>query len=291
MGLVCCVLLCLLFPQVVNDDGPPSSKSPYVLPFVELLKARGHLVSVVLPQTHISWIGKAHFPDIAVKATAYHPGAYTQDREHDRTTVEPKSDQSSWTVLTTTPAACVQIGLFHLFRDQPPIDLVVSGPNFGRNTTSLFTLSSGTVGAALEAATCGKRAIATSFASSPDSKDAAIITAGLHRCVALIEYLQENWVIGVDLYCINIPLMQNVGSQRIFYTDVLQASWTRCLYREIYPSESGRPQHELPDSSSSSENTCSRLFAWKSEFKDVYESAEHAAPTTDGSVVREGHTR
>jgi tubulin--tyrosine ligase len=44
------------------------------------------------------------------------------------------------------------------------VDLVLSGPNFGRNTTAIFALSSGTIGGALEGAVCGKKAIALSYA-------------------------------------------------------------------------------------------------------------------------------
>lgn len=46
---------------VTNDDGPPSTlASPYILPFVHALRARGHVVSVVIPAEQRSWIGKAH---------------------------------------------------------------------------------------------------------------------------------------------------------------------------------------------------------------------------------------
>ncbi len=45
---------------VVNDDGPPSPhSSPYVHSLVRALQAAGHVVSVCLPDTQRSWIGKA----------------------------------------------------------------------------------------------------------------------------------------------------------------------------------------------------------------------------------------
>ncbi|KAI7585075.1 hypothetical protein KC343_g19677, partial [Hortaea werneckii] len=87
-----------------SEDGGwvNAESSPYVLPFVRTLESAGHTVSVILPDSQRSWIGKAH--------------------------------------------------------------MVISGPNYGRNTTAVFALSSGTLGAALEASVCGYRAIALSFA-------------------------------------------------------------------------------------------------------------------------------
>ena len=77
-----------------------------------------------------------------------------------KSTLEPVKEL----LVDSTPASCIQIGLFHYFQERGPIDLVISGPNYGRNTTAVFALSSGTLGGALEAAVCGKRAIAVSYA-------------------------------------------------------------------------------------------------------------------------------
>lgn len=44
-----------------------------------------------------------------------------------------------------------------------PFDLVLSGPNFGRNTGLAFCLSSGTLGAALAGALSGVKSIAVSY--------------------------------------------------------------------------------------------------------------------------------
>lgn len=85
-----------------------------------------------------------------------------------------------YVLVPGTPATCAQLGLFHhdlLFPDfspgtntpntdakHSPIDLILSGPNYGRNTTAAFALSSGTIGGAMEGAVCGIRSIALSFA-------------------------------------------------------------------------------------------------------------------------------
>jgi 5'/3'-nucleotidase SurE len=50
-----------------------------------------------------------------------------------------------------TPSTCANIGLHYVAGDTP-YDLVISGPNFGRNSSTVFTLGSGTIGGAMEAA-------------------------------------------------------------------------------------------------------------------------------------------
>ena len=59
-----------------------------------------------------------------------------------------------------TPADCVNIGLSHLC-DRPP-DVVLSGINIGRNQGIGYILSSGTIGAGLEANLAGIPAVALS---------------------------------------------------------------------------------------------------------------------------------
>lgn len=183
-----------------------------------------HTVSVVLPTTQRSWIGKAHllppshFPgdektrnkneDVTdvIKPRYYDPASeeifdslaqlrlarsdnQKINTNNDGTLLdgtiendprERKAWPDYWVLVPGTPSMCVQLGLFHhdlLFPDftdgtntpntnasHSPIDLVLSGPNYGRNTTAAFALSSGTIGGAMEGAVCGIRAIALSFA-------------------------------------------------------------------------------------------------------------------------------
>ncbi len=59
-----------------------------------------------------------------------------------------------------SPADCVLAGLHEVLKDTPP-DLVLSGVNRGHNVAE-DTLYSGTIGAAMEAAMCGCKAIAMS---------------------------------------------------------------------------------------------------------------------------------
>jgi 5'/3'-nucleotidase SurE len=58
------------------------------------------------------------------------------------------ASDEDWILVNGTPASCIQLGLFNLFPNRPPIDLVISGPNHGRNASTIYNLSSGTVGVA-----------------------------------------------------------------------------------------------------------------------------------------------
>lgn len=55
-------------------------------------------------------------------------------------------------LVNGTPAACSQIGLHHFFKERGEVDLVISGPNFGRNSSAVYAMSSGTLGGGFEAA-------------------------------------------------------------------------------------------------------------------------------------------
>ena len=68
--------------------------------------------------------------------------------------------------LNGTPADCVNLACGNLLNRAP--DIVVSGINLGYNITMPMILSSGTVGAAMEASLLGHRAIACSMALPND---------------------------------------------------------------------------------------------------------------------------
>lgn len=131
-------------------------------------------------------------------------------------------------LIDGTPASCTQIGLNHYFQEKGPVDLVVSGPNYGRNSTALFSLSSGTVGGAMEGAVCGRRAIALSYAFHNRNHDPDIIRGASLMSVRLIKYLHDNWTLGVDLFSINVPLVVGIDgpTTKVLYTNVLQNYWT-----------------------------------------------------------------
>ncbi|KAI1814277.1 survival protein sure-like phosphatase/nucleotidase [Poronia punctata] len=303
---------------VTNDDGPPGPASPYVHSLVRALQKAGHTVSVCLPDTQRSWIGKAHMIGQTVKPLYYRPPATynTLDDTTAQGTTHPRPSRGSdaveeWVLVDGTPASCAQIGLHHVFRERGPVDLVVSGPNFGRNSTALFALSSGTLGAALEAAVCRRRAIALSFAhfkGQQNPKEPAIVEQAIRHSVRVIEALAAQWPTdgSVDLYTVNVPLLPGLESRRTIFTPMLQNYWGDggTCFTEVEGSIGGEDEEEErirgseggpQDKAADGEETekgglIHRHFKWKPRFEDVYQSVEDAPPGNDGWAVKEGHT-
>ncbi|KAI4198241.1 MAG: hypothetical protein LQ350_005403 [Teloschistes chrysophthalmus] len=305
---------------VTNDDGPPSNQlsksSPYIHSFVRTLQSAGHTVSVVLPHQQRSWIGKAHFAAQVVKPTYFRPGTLHQDDGTTHTKPLTAGDGSNddteeWVLVNSTPATAAQLGLFHFFQDRGPVDLVVSGPNYGRNTTSLFSLSSGTIGGAMEAAICRKRAIALSYAFFSRNHDPEIIAGASRMSVKLIEHLMSKWDEGVDLYSVNVPLVEGVEGKKVFYTYALQNYWkSGSSFTEVEAEEGDDPaekeveiraQEELGSEKVKGEAVGAgaeiekkharhkhRHFTWTPNFSDVYQSVETSEPGNDGWAVKEG---
>ncbi|TGO26326.1 hypothetical protein BPAE_0062g00480 [Botrytis paeoniae] len=288
---------------VVNDDGPPSNKSsPYVHSLVQNLQAAGHIVSVVLPHTQRSWIGKAHMVGQTVKPTYFRPGTLHED---DGTTHgRPSNDNiEEWVLVDGTPASCVQIGLYHYFKDRGPVDLVVSGPNYGRNSTAVFSLSSGTVGGAMEAAICKRKAIALSFAFFTRNHDPEIIAGASRVGVKIIEYLYNNWGEGVDLYTVNVPLVEGVEKNKILWTTMLQNYWGEgSCFEEVDGNDEDADEEEEKIREKEGQQGegggegkkavghTHKHFKWAPRFTDVYKSVEEAEPGNDGWAVKEGYT-
>lgn len=295
-------------PQIVNDDGPPSNQSsPYVHSLVKSLQEAGHLVSVCLPHTQRSWIGKAHIIGQTVKPTYFRPGTLHKDdgTTHSRPLPSSATEQEEWVLVDGTPASCVQIGLYHFFQDRGPIDLVVSGPNYGRNSTAVFSLSSGTLGGALEAAVCKRKAIALSYAFFSRNHDPEIIAGASALSVRVIQNLYDNWGEGVDLYSVNVPLVENVGERKVMWTNMLQNYWAEgSCFQEVEDEEGDageeeqkiREGEEQPSQEDDGDHAkVLRLkhkhFKWAPRFTDVYESVEKSSPGNDGWAVKEGYTR
>jgi tubulin---tyrosine ligase len=300
-----------------------------VLDLVRTLQTHGHTVSVCLPHIQRSWIGKAHMIGQTIKPTYYRPPPPAPDHAHadeGTTTQKPlasTSGEEEWLLVDSTPATCVQIGLYHYFTERGPIDLVVSGPNYGRNTTAIFALSSGTLGGALEASVCGVRAVALSYAFFSPEHDADVIAACGRTAVRVIEGLVENWDGDVGLYSVNVPVVKEVEKAKVLWTRMLQNQWTggSCFKEIEVPEEEDRGPDEEEASireeegkegekhSSSKRETLNgndvqsngqssgharythKHFKWAPRFKDVYEAVERAGPGNDGWAIKEGHVR
>jgi tubulin---tyrosine ligase len=300
---------------VTNDDGPPSNhSSPYVRCLVNELQKAGHIVSVCLPNSQRSWIGKAHLVGQTIKPTYYRPSEALFGEEavgSVHTLPSPSGDVEEWVLVDTTPASCVQIGLHHFFQDRGPIDLVVSGPNYGRNTTAVFALSSGTLGGALEAAVSNKKAIALSFAFFTRNHDPLIIEAACRHSVKVVDALYKQWPTdsSVDLYSVNIPLVEGVETRKTLWTNMLQNYWRdgSCFDAvegvvtdgdEAEEKIREGPGGEIAAAEDGTEPSVSvkpghkhKHFKWAPKFADVYKSVEEAPPGNDGWAVKEGYTR
>ncbi len=186
---------------VTNDDGVDS---PALLP---LVRAVGRIapVRVVCPTRERSWIGKAitRWEEIAVESV-------------EREGIEI-------TAVDGFPADCTNLAVHSLFPDPP--ELVVAGVNIGLNTGLGFFLSSGTVGAAMEAWIAGLPALAFSVGrpgrdrewkqawAQTEGQDlwkrAAEISADIVRRV-----LDAGFPSGVDLINVNFPLDANLETRR-----------------------------------------------------------------------------
>lgn len=176
---------------LTNDDGYHSSG---YYPLLRELSKR-YTVTAVAPDREKSWIGKAITPRKEIPVTVV------------------KHEEFDVFTLDATPADCVQIGMYNLMAHKP--DIVVSGINLGENAGTARILSSGTIGATMEAAFEGIRAIASSFSLplpvkkatnlySPDGyplfQHAAQITT---RLVDIVIHMPRTP--GVDVLAISIP--------------------------------------------------------------------------------------
>ncbi|KAF3761472.1 sure-like protein [Cryphonectria parasitica EP155] len=317
---------------VVNDDGPPSPhSSPYVHSLVRELQTAGHVVSVCLPHTQRSWIGKAHMIGQTVKPLYYRPpplsspsssssssslpaglGPADDETAHGTTHGRPSADGTveEWVLVDGTPASCVQIGLYHYFSDRGPVDLVVSGPNYGRNTTAVFALSSGTLGGALEAAACGKRAVALSYAFFSRNHDPEIVAGASKHGVRVIEALVRQWPTdgSVDVYSVNVPLVEGVGEAATVFAPCLQNYWTagNSAFEAVSAEDSGDADEEEErirrgemngatvgegdEEAKKNSGHVHRHFKWAPQLGDVMKATAEAPSYVDGQVVRAGKT-
>lgn len=136
---------------LTNDD---SHRSPLLAIIIETLKKIAE-VTIVVPKHEQSWKGKSmtRFSHLHLEEMdLFGEKAFTVDG---------------------TPADCVNIGIYHLFKGKKP-DLIVSGINAGLNAGLGFIWSSGTLGACFEANIAEIPAIAFSQHFDSETRDAYI---------------------------------------------------------------------------------------------------------------------
>jgi 5'-nucleotidase len=156
---------------ITNDDGVDS---PLLPPLVRAIERLGE-VTVVVPHVERSWVGKSisRFEVLRVEQSQRHGVALH--------------------TVTGTPADCASLAIHTLFDTRP--DLVVSGINLGLNFGLAFVLSSGTVGAAIEASIAGVPALAFSIALPHD----AYGLSGHERVRALGDLPQRAAAVAADI--------------------------------------------------------------------------------------------
>lgn len=125
---------------LVNDDG---YKSPFLYILANYLIKKSYKLKIVAPKEEQSWRAKSITRFGVIE--------------------EEKLNFNDFEVVTIsgTPADCTNIGVFYHFEKKP--DLVFSGINVGTNVSSSLSLSSGTIGAGLEANILGISSIAFSI--------------------------------------------------------------------------------------------------------------------------------
>lgn len=176
---------------LTNDDG---IQSPGLWAAAEALSAIGY-VTVAAPRFQSSGMGRS-LPN-------------TSDGVISKETVQVGG--KDWTVYAVggSPAQAVQHGLLEIMTQRP--QLVVSGINYGENVATGITIS-GTVGAAMEAASMGIPALAISlqtatnlhlsYSTEVDFSTAAYFAAFFGRLL-----IERHFPADVDLLKVDVPAL------------------------------------------------------------------------------------
>jgi 5'-nucleotidase len=206
---------------LTNDDGP---RSEGLLKLAEVLSKEVELF-VIVPDSQRSASGKA--------LTLTRP---------IRITEEHKMDGYSFVSHDGAPADSVILAR-SFYKD---IDLFISGPNTGANLGYQSMLTSGTVGAAFEAALQGIPAIAVSRQATPEqwfdstgtTQDCTEI-CGITRDIVM-RILEKGMPTGIDLLNLNFPLELSANS-KIVITKPTKIRMHNEVERRLDPN--GRPYY------------------------------------------------
>ncbi len=210
---------------ITNDDGVNSSG---IIATKDAVDGLGD-ISVVAPATQQSGIGHA--------LTLFEPIRVTETH---------LNDGSEAFAVSGTPTDAVIIGIFELAEEKP--DLVISGINIGENLGKSELTTSGTIGAAMEAACHGIPSIAVSIQVSRgdikfhdghvelDFEAAQRIT----RKVAS-KILEKGLPKGVDFVNLNIP--SHLESDEILITRLGERMYNVHIQKRLDPR--GRPYYWL----------------------------------------------
>ncbi|GAA5838314.1 hypothetical protein JCM5353_006847 [Sporobolomyces roseus] len=260
---------------LTNDDGPPSDKltghSPFIFPFAKgLVEKLGWEVKVVVPSKQRSWAGKSYVIVDQTTGQYFYPDPESEDGTQGELRdlplkPEERGDKMEMILLDGTPATCASIALHNLFAPDS-FDFVLSGPNFGRNTSSAFALSSGTLGAALAGSLSGTPGIALSWGLmegyKPPGQNLVDAAVGV-SCDVVQRLYNLGWGEGankVDVYSVNVPLMPSIlENPEVHWTSMAVTGYGR-LFKSLNGSapkvdDSGPASIPEPKSSSSVKDT------------------------------------
>jgi tubulin--tyrosine ligase len=159
----------------------------------------------------------------------------------------------------------------------------------------------------MEAAVCGVKSIALSYAFFDRNHDAAIISDASELSARLIQHLYDKWDSETHLYTVNVPLVDKVGERKILWTNMLQNTWRSGSCFQVIDVPDADSEYQIrkqesrdePESGSSGGDEqldgkhmrySHKHFKWAPSFKDVYESVEESAEGNDGWAVANGYT-
>ncbi|MCX6670847.1 MAG: 5'/3'-nucleotidase SurE [Euryarchaeota archaeon] len=202
---------------VTNDDGYKSAG------FITLVKELSKIYSVtaVVPDRGRSWIGKAITTkkELKIKKITY--------------------DGIEMFLLNGTPADCVQIGLYDIVTIRPK--MIISGINIGLNIGKARTLSSGTIGAAIEGSIDGVRSLASSLSIPVTLRDKKtdfytpknnmLFENAVKITTKVTTIIMNKAFRDVDLFSLNIPFEATVTTP-LEITSLVSTRYGRLFHKK-----------------------------------------------------------
>jgi len=240
---------------LVNDDGPPGPHSPYIFGlYLHLTKNIRWDVKVVVPSSQKSWIGKAFHITEITKGRYYYPREPDGMGEVSSCSRPLKEGEvAEWVLLDGTPATCTNIALHNLYPGA--IDLVISGPNYGRNSSAAFAMSSGTIGAAMSSALSQTRSIAISYGTVLHPTPDDLLEPAHVLSLRIIQYLWNNWGKDaggtrngeIDMYNVNVPMIMELLNPKgldVHWTHMWRSSYGQ-LFKAIPAPEAASTKRDI----------------------------------------------
>ncbi|ODV93422.1 hypothetical protein PACTADRAFT_52014 [Pachysolen tannophilus NRRL Y-2460] len=299
---------------LTNDDGPPNDlTSPYIKSFVDaILKYTDWQLSIVVPSQQRSWIGKAHFAGKDLTASFIYSkknqpldNSYLGPFPLENKLLQKDENLTEWCLIDGTPASCTDLGIHHVYKNsRPKVDLVLSGPNFGRNSTAVYIMASGTIGASMEAALAGTKAIGVSYAFESKDIDLPVLEKASELSIAIIKHLYANWNEETDLYSINVPLIPSIldsNKTKILYAPILENRWGSIFTSVGDASKSGFKEdadyEKIKNNNEQSnatdivdESVLQKIqFRWDPDFDSVHKGVARSSGINDGKVIHDGN--